>query len=52
MDLDLDPDPRSEKLLDRDPHKMNVDPQPWFTSSFIVQFYNCVFTVTDILQFS
>ena len=31
LDLDLDPDPvpHSEKLLDRDPHKMNADPQPW-----------------------
>ena len=39
LDLDLDPDqdpdldPDSdlhlEKLLDLDPHKMNVDPQPW-----------------------
>ena len=24
----LDPDPDSEKLLDPDPQKMNVDPQP------------------------
>ena len=30
LDLDLDPDPHSEKLLDPDPHKMNADPQPWF----------------------
>ncbi len=29
LDLDLDPDPHSEKLLDPDPHKMNEDPQPW-----------------------
>ena len=29
LDLDLDPDPHSEKLLDPDPHKMNADPQPW-----------------------
>ena len=28
LDLDLDPDPHSEKLLDPDPHKMNADPQP------------------------
>ena len=28
QDLDLDPDPHSEKLLDPDPHKMNADPQP------------------------
>ena len=32
LDLDPDPDrdsdPYSEKLLDPDPHKMNVDPQP------------------------
>ena len=26
----LNPDPHSEKLLDPDPQKMNVDPQPWF----------------------
>ena len=26
LDLDLDPDPHSEKLLDPDPHKMNADP--------------------------
>ena len=26
--LTLDPDPRSEKLLDPDPHKINADPQP------------------------
>ena len=31
LDLDLDPDPHSEKLLDPDPHKVNADPQPWFT---------------------
>ena len=29
LDLDLDPDPHSEKLLDLDPHKMKADPQPW-----------------------
>ena len=29
LDLDLDPDPHSEKMLDPDPHKMNADPQPW-----------------------
>ena len=29
LDLDLDPDPHSEKLLDPDPHKMNADPQSW-----------------------
>ena len=29
LDLDLDPDPHSEKLLDPDPHKVNADPQPW-----------------------
>ena len=30
LDLDLDLDPHSEKLLDPDPdlHKMNADPQP------------------------
>ena len=28
LDLDLDPDPHSEKLLDPDPDKMNADPQP------------------------
>ena len=30
LDLDLDPDPHSEKLLDPapDPHKVNADPQP------------------------
>ena len=28
LDLDLDPDPHSEKRLDPDPHKMNADPQP------------------------
>ena len=28
LDLDLDPDPYSEKLLDPDPDKMNADPQP------------------------
>ena len=28
LDLNLDLDPHSEKLLDPDPHKMNVDPQP------------------------
>ena len=28
LDLDLDPGPHSEKLLDVDPHKMNADPQP------------------------
>ena len=28
-ELDLDPDPHSEKLLNSDPHKMNADPQPW-----------------------
>ena len=28
LDLDLDPDPHSEKLLDPDLHKMNSDPQP------------------------
>ena len=27
--LDLDPDPHSEKLLDPDQQKMNADPQPW-----------------------
>ena len=32
LDLDLDPDPHSEKLLDPDPHKMNADPQPWLKS--------------------
>ena len=26
--LDLDPDPHSEKMLDPDQDKMNVDPQP------------------------
>ena len=26
---ELDPDPDSEKLLDPDTQKMNVDPQPW-----------------------
>ena len=32
LDLDLDPDPHSEKLLgpDTDPDKMNADPQPCF----------------------
>ena len=30
LDLDLDPYPHSEKLLDPDPNKMNVDPQPCF----------------------
>ena len=30
LDLDLDPDPHSENLLDPDPRKMNADPQPWF----------------------
>ena len=29
LDVDLDPDPHSEKLLDPDPNKMNADPQPW-----------------------
>ena len=29
LDLDLDPDPHSEKLPDPDSHKMNADPQPW-----------------------
>ena len=28
VQLDLDPDPHSEKLLDPDPHKMNADPKP------------------------
>ena len=28
LDLDLDPDPHSEKLMDPDLHKMNADPQP------------------------
>ena len=28
QDLDLDPDPHSEKLLDPNPHKVNADPQP------------------------
>ena len=28
MDLDLDLDPHSEKLLNPDPQKMNADPQP------------------------
>ena len=28
LDLALDPDPHSEKLLDPNPHKMNADPQP------------------------
>ena len=28
LDLDLDPDPHSEKLLDPDPYKVNADPQP------------------------
>ena len=28
QDLDLDPDPHSEKLPDPDPHKVNADPQP------------------------
>ena len=28
-ELDLDPDPHSEKLLNSDLHKMNADPQPW-----------------------
>ena len=28
LELDLDPDPHSEKLLDPDPYKMNADPQP------------------------
>ena len=28
LDLDLNPDPHSEKLLDPDLHKMNADPQP------------------------
>ena len=28
VQLDLDPDPHSEKLLDPDLHKMNSDPQP------------------------
>ena len=30
LDLDLDPDLHSEKLLDPDPYKVNADPQPWF----------------------
>ena len=30
VQLDLDPDLHSEKLLDPDLHKMNVDPQPCF----------------------
>ena len=29
LDLNLDPDPSSEKLMDPDPHKMNADPQPY-----------------------
>ena len=29
LDLDLEPDPHSEKLLDSDPQKMNAEPQPW-----------------------
>ena len=33
LDLDLDPDPHSEKLLDPDPHKINADPQPCFEQS-------------------
>ena len=28
LDLNMDPDPHSEKMLDPDPHKMNADPQP------------------------
>ena len=28
LDLDLDPDPRSEKLLDPDLDNMNAGPQP------------------------
>ena len=36
LDLDLDPDPHSEKLLDPDPHKMNADLQPWFKVSSAV----------------
>ena len=28
LDLDLDPDTHSEKLLDPDLHEMNADPQP------------------------
>ena len=28
LDLDLDPDPLSEKLPDPGPHKMNAEPQP------------------------
>ena len=28
LDLELDPDRHSEKLLDPDPHKINADPQP------------------------
>ena len=34
LDLDLDPDLHSEKLLDPHPHKMNADPQPWFKAYF------------------
>ena len=30
IDLDLDPDPHAEKLLDPDPHKVNSDPQRWY----------------------
>ena len=31
VNLDLDPDPHSEKLLVPDPHNMNANPQPWST---------------------
>ena len=41
LDLDLDPDPLSEKLMDQDPdpHKMNADPQPWRTHWLNVGYY-------------
>ena len=51
LDLDLDPDPHSEKLLDTDPdldpHKMNADPQPWFFLDIICRNFSLFFSKSN-----
>ena len=46
----LEPDPHSEKLLDRDldPQKMNADPQPWITDpNIFTSLWDLVFLVYE-----